>query len=749
MAIKRKLLWLAITSLSVPATYTLAEDEFGFEDETSTSTGYFSNHVELGIGVTSDDNGKFGEFGDELDDQGAFGVGSLRLSGGAEDGSYNVYLEADKNPYSSNAQLGYRRPGSFSIDLYGFDSQKIEMFNALTLYPNTGDSTSLPLLSGFAVNDDSDNLDFYGRRTLSVERKTYGVTVKKFLGPNWSTTIDFQRQDKDGAKTAAGSAGFAGTAIVISPVNYQHDEINFGIEYHNDRLTAGASYYLSEFDNNNSSLSYDYPNFRSPGDLVGAENALAPSNEFERFEIDGSYRIGDRTLLSWLANWSSAEQDESFLPYSLYPNSVYWADDDGNGTIFASLPAGNLDGEVKRFNGRITLTSRPTRNFNYKLEYAVRDREADHDPYLLDEVHYNGDITSLGAPSHIYDKDRDVWKAEGGYRLPNRSKLRFGWKREEIDRTRKEYEHENPALELETGTDETEEDSYWASYRFAPIGNLNLNLKAEHAERDGDISEERQEHLHIATFVDPDTGLDLATEGENTLPFFLADRDTDRFSIQADLPLGNKVVLSGGYTLTEEDYDNDFGFDGLLSRDMDTLNLELSINPGENLAIVLYGLRQTFEWEQDGTQTGGSGDVSDLWIAEGEDETWVYGLNLDWTCRSDTIRISADLSISETDSELTSKGTGDPTAFPDEAYIDGLPNYGTDVLRLDINASWQYSKQTTFKLRYLFEDWDNQDFAWKDGILLEDEDGSGGIAYGWDTPDERTHAVVLSVRRNF
>lgn len=723
-----------------------ADDEFGFADETAdVSAPYFTSNIELGLGYVSDDNGKFGEFAHDLDDQGAFLFGDIQLRGDLADGA-QAQLSASKSLYSDRFSLGVGQPEDFSVELYGYDSQKIEMSQAMTLYADSGDSSSLLLPDGFVVNDDTDNLSYYDRRTLGVERRTLGVTFSKHLSPQWLVSIDINRQNKDGEKSAAGSAGFAGTAIVVSPIDYQHDQFTLGLEYNSAHLSMGLSYYLSEFDNLKRSLYYEYPNFNGT-DLAGAENALAPDNSFERYELNGTFRLGPRTVLSWLGNWSTAEQNEQFLPYSVNPGSPYWSDGDGVAPLFDSFPVQSLDGQVERFNGRLTLSSRPTRHFNYKLEYAIRNRDADHKPYLWDAVHYNGSITNLDAPSHVYKKDRDTVRLEGGYRFPDYSKLRISWERETIDRSRSELENDAGSIVAVKGSESTEEDIIGADYRFAPIGELLLSLHAEHAERDGDVSEARANHLHTTTIIDVGGTPTAVAIGENTLPFFLADRDSDSLGLQADLPIGQRLAVSAGYTTSEEDYQNSRNFDGVTGRDSDTLNLGLAIVGSEDLQLNIYALIQNYKWQQNGTQSGGNGTVSDLWIAEGKEQTTVVGLNAEWQLIRDKLQLVADLSLSDNDSELLSRGYDPNTAG--SAYSDRLPDYGSEVLRIDLRADWYHDKHTSYSLRLLYEDWQTSDFAWKDGELLEDVNGSGGIAFAWQPPDERTTAVMLSMRYAF
>lgn len=710
---RQKFLWLATISLVFPLGSSAAEDEFGFDDDTADTSLLYRNSFELGIGHSSDGNGKFGEFSDDFDDNGTFSIGGVHLEGGVENGSHQLMLNGNKNEFGSTFDVSYNRPGTFSIDLYGRDSQKVEAAGALTLYPH-GNVLSLP--EGFTDTGDPKN---YGVRNLLVERSTHGMMITRHFGADWLVKFDYQRQDVDGEKSATGSQGFRGSGIVIEPVDYQHDEFTLGVEYAKDKLALGASFYLSDLDNGNQALVFENPNF----DGIGAEQLnLPPSNEFTRIDFDGSYRLTERTMLNWLFNWSEAEQNQHFLPYAL--DAAFYG-----GDIFSPLVDSSLRGDVNRFTGRITLASRPTRQFNYKVEIAVRNRDAGHDPYLWDTLSYSGSVASQAASSHVYDKDQQTFKLEGGYRFANRTKLRLGWRREIIDRSRAEIEHLQGSLELIRSSDETEEDTLWAAYRLTPVGQVNIALRVERANRRADLSQQRIEHLH---FVSEDTNGNLEAVGENTLPFYLSDLDTTLYALNVDVPLSNALVLSAGVNIVDEDYDDDF--DGILGREMKAYDVALSFNANEDLQVSYYASIQIFEWDQDGT-TSQNGSVSNLWRATGEDESTVFGLSFEWQVIPKKLQLSADISLSDTESEVASFDRLNNVA-------DGLPGYGSDVTRADIEANWQLSAQTDILARYVYEDWDTQDYTW-DGALIE------AIAYGWQAPNEKGHALMISVRHRF
>jgi hypothetical protein len=55
---------------------------------------------------------------------------------------------------------------------------------------------------------------------------------------------------------------------------------------------------------------------------------------------------------------------------------------------------------------------------------------------------------------------------------------------------------------------------------------------------------------------------------------------------------------------------------------------------------------------------------------------------------------------------------------------------------------WQLRAQTEIQLRYLYEDWESNDYTWNGDIL-------DNIAFGWRAPDEAGHVVIFGIKHAF
>jgi hypothetical protein len=650
MTFKHNFVWLILASLTLSATVANAQD-----------VEYF-NHAELGVGYTNEDNQKLGEYAKELTEEGAFAVGSLYYENRDEDGSALIYIDLLKDAFNSSGSAGYVKPGNLSLEAYGSDSQKIEArdFYLPTTYVGEPDHTDI-------VN--------FTPHTFEVERTTFGVVGKKHIGTSAVLSVDYQRQDKDGNKTIAGPDH---GPIVGRAVNFEHDEFSMGIEYGKGRLSLGLNYYVSNFTDNDEEFEYC-----DIGLACGSAIAAEPDNEFSRLETDGSFAVGERTVLNWIGSWSAGEQNEYI--------------------VHATDPM-RFDGKVDRSFARITLTSIPVRILNYKLEYAARDHDTKNDPIRGLDLGYTSGSRSRRISS-VYDKEQDTFKAEVGYRFPNRSKLRIGWRRDDIERTRSTYLDDDftPGQWI----DDTEEDVLWADYRIT-IAKVQLQAKVETADRDGDQNQ------------NPDWQA-----------LYNFDRDRDAFNITGTLPINDNMVLSAGYTVANEEY---------------------SPNPTEDLSIALYALWTQFEHRQVASRFYARREPrdDDDFDYQGKDQVDVFGVNLSWQANT-RLSLEANLTFSRNDNDLSTAGTyipldrdGNPTG-PATPYDETLPGYGADTTFLDVYARWQFNQKTSLYARLYYEDWDVDDLTFNGEILHQD----GELAMAWNADDDKAGAFIIGLRKNF
>ncbi|MCF7981192.1 MAG: MtrB/PioB family decaheme-associated outer membrane protein [Pseudomonadales bacterium] len=695
-----------------------SQEEFGFEGNTDLPSSDFYNFIEIGVGATENANGKFGEFTQPLQSDGLFGVMAVQLSGIGNDNLHRWFLNSSTELHPE-LNAGLSEQGSYRMNFSYWQSVKVEMDNTLT--PFAGPTRSnLQLPSGYINPDSSSGSNssadpaFYGEKDFAVKRDTFEFGGTRYFGDHWALSVDLSSQEKEGEKATGGGQGFAGSTLLIEPVDYQHDEMTVTLEYTDKRWQWSLAGYYSEFDNENGQVSFDNP-LTDEKHLVGLQQLdLYPDNEFLRISFDSGLSINDFTRLSFFADWNQAKQDDDFLPYSV-GNPDYYSS--FSGSPFSPLPATSLDGEVERLNARIVLSSRPTRRFNYKVEFSYKDKDSKHNAFPADYILYSGSVSKASGTTHVFDKDSELISIEGGYRFANRSRLRLGWDHEVMDRETEEV----------TGkfTDETEENLYWTEYHLPLLGRANIKFRVEYSQLDTDLSEERESHLHSA---EPEATPEAA------IPTFLTEYDRMLYKLRVDYPFTETLMASGSLDIIRDNFDNDFF--GIDERDSQVLSLDLSWALSLELSITGYVIFEQVEWEQTGQQSEGNGTVVGRWQIDSDNNSESYGVLVNWQAIEDTLDL--EFSTSYLDSDSSQSGKWLLNEFEPEA----MPNSGTNVHRIEASANWHLNDQMDIRGRYIYERYRCDDWAW-------DSRNFSTIAFGWEEPNYDAHVLTLSLHYRF
>ena len=759
MNTRHKTLWIAIVAAGFAmAAGVRAQDEYGFEDTSAAKPGaVYENFIEIGGGYTDDGNGKFGEYTtgvtDALQDEGGFPVGALRLSGGDDSTARSWEVSAGVgNGRSLEASYGIQN--SFGISLYGDRIEKAEYGEAGTVYDGVSETMLLPATYSFttsfpipAAPPGSYDRANYSTEDIRHERQIFGLEGFKHIGDAWTLSLGFENQDKSGDDVFGGNQGFSGTALVPEELDTRHQQMRARIDYADRCLQQGIELYLSDFENGNDAIAYQnaiVPGSYVPNNASGAFRPLGleqvasePDNRYLRVGMDGGYSVGMMTRLSWFADWSRGEQDEDFLPVVLDTN--YYP------SVNPVFPFSNLDGEVERANVKLSLVGRPFSRFDYRVQYAYKDRDARHDPLPVNELSYTYNNTAPGFTSKVYDKQTQALGAEAGYRFAGRVKLRGGYEYEEADRDTDELEYDSVARLYSPAsfTDSTAEDKVWAELSIATIKALTIKLRAEYNVIEADLSDETGEVISPGGI--PRRGT----------PVFLLDRDQEVYEIEANYALGAAASVYARYDVVRDDFDNDTF--GLERRDSGIWNVGFSWSPSNAVVLSAYASRENYEFEQIGRQMNQAGATPYIdWGLDTEDEIDAFGLSMDWVVVEERFSLSVDLAYMESDSSYASEFIGSTypagTALP---VFGDTPDSQDELLRFSVSGVYHWNDRIDVTGRYIYETRDAEDWGWSDQVVSPATPADPAqasaryLAFAWERPDYNSQLVVMSVRYKF
>lgn len=701
--------------------------------------------IEIGTGYSSDDSYRFAKYSG-ISEQGAVGIGGFLLQGDTADDDNRYWQLSGRQLGLEAASLAasYRRWGEFSFSL-NYDQIPHYRFNdGLTPFLGSGSAvqtlptgwTGASSTAGFSAltpaNLNQVNVDTHRDRITSA--------LNWRLNPNWQVFGEFRHEIKQGTDDLGAIFGITGGnprgSIVIRPVDYQTDELTFGISYQRQRSQLNLSYNTLRFSNDNKALRFDNP-FNNPQWSSGAnfsdgavgQIALEPDNQSYQFNLSGAHSFGNSTRLSGSIITSRLEQDDSFLPYS----SVFEAS--------TPLPRSILGGRIDSLATNLKLSTRLTQRGTLNLRYNYRERD-NRTPQAL-YLRIPGDATEQGGPlssqarvNRLYDLERETLAADVHYRFTGRTRLALGYEFEETDRSM-----------LDAAT--TEEDTGYIKLDFRPGASSSAWIKLSRAERDASAYDSTVPFIaghnpdYIATLV----GNDLFENDPLLRRFHLTDRNRDELSGSLNLFPTELLGITLMASIAADDYPD--ARIGLRESDKRSYALDLSLTPAEDWNASVYYNFENYSNRQTGYSRRGGGNPTPFfpesvrlpgnnWLVTSEDIVHSLGSSLEVTLIPNRLDISLNAVYTDAETETTPFSTG--------LEFLPLPDVDTTITTLDATATYRLSENRRLALGYFLQRYRSSDFALDDvGVATL----SNILLLGNQSWNHTVHFVSLSMVMNF
>jgi MtrB/PioB family decaheme-associated outer membrane protein len=458
---KSKLLLTLASIALAPAANAQAVDTSDWACEYCPFQQGHEGDYEVGASSVSDDSAYFGNATgyDEkgtyanLDGQGTYASDTHRMRWTLED------LALD----SRVAELEGGRPGKFDYNI-GFSQIPNRQFNTTsTIFTESGNALSVP--AGWvpaATTDGFTQLDSsLVSRNIESDRSIFEIGGRYLASSRFSFSADYRRQEQDGLKIQGGPS-FTNSSLLPMPFDYTTDEVDLGVRYGGDNSFLSLSWYLSDFQNDNTSLEWDQP-FNA---AVGAETvaqAQAPESRFQQLTLAGGYAFPDlRTVMSLSASIGTIEQDTAFLPYTTNPNIAT-----------TPLPRSSLDADIDTTNFAAAITSRvfDKARIRFSYRYDERDNKTAQDSW--NRVIVDIFPTAANEPNIPYSYERSYLSISGDYDLFDVLRLSAGYDRKDVDRDFQEVAEQT-------------DDIGWGRARWRPGQTVEIDLRGGVSTRDVD-----------------------------------------------------------------------------------------------------------------------------------------------------------------------------------------------------------------------------------------------------------------------
>jgi MtrB/PioB family decaheme-associated outer membrane protein len=253
--------------------------------------------------------------------------GRYKLAGG-DWGKYKVGFTLNKIPhrYSFDARTLYVQapaptgPGVYSgsgVFYYGLpDPMQLAIQNAGSY--NAAKTLWSQYLTG--VHDIG----------LGVQRNKGSLNLEYTPSIPFTLSLDASRETTQGTREMGATFGFNNPIELAEPIDWVTSDLKGKIEYARKWATVQAGYDLSVFDNENTALIWDNPlrltdqTYSVPfGAYVNGDGssrgqmALEPSNNAQRFFLNGVFRLLRYTKLSGSFSYGIYSQNAPLLPYTI------------------------------------------------------------------------------------------------------------------------------------------------------------------------------------------------------------------------------------------------------------------------------------------------------------------------------------------------------------------------------------------------------------------------------------------------
>ncbi len=402
-------------------------------------------------------------------------------------------------------------------------------YNEITRYSpftvNTGMSdvgTTRPVIRTITSAGSGSDYDF------KLQRKSLAGGIEKWISPNLKFEASFKNEEKTGTRlwgrgydcaayvcgssttTAINQANFLKNAILLipEPIDSTIRQIDAKFNFHDEKLSLSAGYYVSFYTNSNGNISPVVPNslYGGNGTLVGAlypavgsniiaggmslQNvlqspmSLQPENQAQQFSVAGNYAFTKSTRATFKYSYTHATQNQDFASMGLADGA----------------PTSSLNGRVDTIAAQMGLTSRVTRNLNLlaNISYARKEDKTPNALYNVEAkakfpatipVSYTN-VNQIGVPGAVWNNNhvsntRLLGKLEASYRLPDGYRVTVGADYDEHERLVPESRVEEALGGLGPLREKNSEKGYRIDLRRSMSETLNGSIGVSTSKRGG------------------------------------------------------------------------------------------------------------------------------------------------------------------------------------------------------------------------------------------------------------------------
>ena len=492
--------------------------------------------------------------------------------------------------------------------------------------------------------------------------------------PNTDIIVRVKNTNRDGYIPYGGTFGFSNAVEIPMPLDHRTTDLNAALEWSNARSLVRLGWDGSSFDNQLESVIWENP-LRFGPDAAGAptqgRHTSWADNTLMYLHGTGSASIPGNGRVTGYVAFGQGRNQQDLLPFTI-------------NTAIAPPPLARptAEAESQMTIAQFTAAMRPASRVYVNARYRYSD--VDIQTPVFDRsrgsVSYDTNLQSSADPSAYHSITRSQFDIDGALSVAPYTSLKVGYTTLGSDYTNRIFET-------------TSEDVFRVSLDSAGNSRFMARLQFEDRQRTGD-GFSAEELAHVG---------ELATMRH----FDIADRDRSRLTFVGSAAVAPTVEVNASIGIGQDEYPG--SQHGLLKFDSDQYSVGASVSPDDR-----FNLTASYGWENY-KSTQRSRNASDAvqqadplrdWTTDYTGKVNYFEAAFDINAIERTvIRITGDWNKSN-DTYLYGLVTGSPIAVPEQ-----LPPVKNELLRAEIDLSYQLASNLRLGVAYWFDDYKVEDFA--------------------------------------
>lgn len=604
--------------------------------------------VELGVGVVSDDNRRFGRYTGMTDD-GAYGLLDFDLV--TRDDPTGAWLRLR----ARNLGLDHREL-RFENEIQGRWGYSLEYSQTPREIPYTFNTTLTGIDTGVQTEGGTPARDVQ----LGTRRDLLGLGYKRSLGGGWSATVQYRHEEKTGTR----NWGHHSVRLLVDPIDYTTQQLEATVAFADKRLQLSGGYYGTDFSN-------ALTNVQTPVGGGVSPVALPPSNQSHQVYLSGGYGFTPTTRGMFKVAFGRITQDQTFFLDNVTP--------------LAGIPS-NLDGRIDTTLLQFGISSRPMPKLTLRANFRHDERD-DRTPLV--QYSTPGATSTHDGHNEPRSFKTTVSKVEASYMLPGSFRLTGG----------AEYdfrERNTSRVRAVSFRDETEETTLRAELRRSLSETLNGAVTFATSERTGS---------DWLTNL-----LNNSTVGSNLVhPLHLADRDRNKLRLVLDwMPVEPLSIHFVGEAAKDEYSGRTLG---PREGTAELISLDAAYRFNDEWQATAWTAHTETSADQVTCESASGVGVcpntaaDPIWDARLRNAGSAIGLGLRG---KPTSRIELEAEVSH----AKDKGEFDQVARVGTLPVDAIPDVTYKVTTLKLKGSYALNKASGVRLMYVYDRFKTDDWYW-------------------------------------